>query len=267
MDRAAARHARRMDDAVETTGGLDDGGDRQLEASASSTSPRGIRIVAERPCGRFGSEVDPDHRWRPRREPPGGRLADARGRAGHQNTLTGKSIHRHSMADLLPSEDDVSAAAVPDRRARRHADRRQTGRATRTRAPWCSCTAAGRPVGPGAGPLRRWRSAAGRRVTVDMRGHGESDWSAEGDYRVSSFAADIGEILDLLPPRAGARRRVAGWPHLDAAGRRTGPRHRRGSGAGRHRARHGSVGRRAYPRLHGRQDGRRIQPRSTRSPT
>ncbi len=73
------------------------------------------------------------------------------------------------------------------------------------------------------------------------------------------FAADVREILACCRDEAGARRRVARWDHLDAAGRRTGPRRRRGSGPGRHRARHGSVRGRAYPRLHGRQDGRRIR--------
>jgi peroxiredoxin len=44
---------------------------------------------------------------------------------------------------------------------------------------------------------RGWRS-----VTVDARGHGESDWSAIGDYRVVSFAADVGELVGRLgaPP-------------------------------------------------------------------
>ncbi|OAN40614.1 alpha/beta fold hydrolase [Mycolicibacterium iranicum] len=61
----------------------------------------------------------------------------------------------------------------------------------------------------GGGQTRRsWGRAAtavSRRgwqaVTVDMRGHGESDWSADGDYRVATFAADVREILLRLPPR------------------------------------------------------------------
>jgi peroxiredoxin len=43
---------------------------------------------------------------------------------------------------------------------------------------------------------RGWQS-----ITVDFRGHGESDWSDEGDYRVISFAADVQEVLRQLPPR------------------------------------------------------------------
>jgi peroxiredoxin len=38
-------------------------------------------------------------------------------------------------------------------------------------------------------------------VTVDLRGHGESDWPEDGDYRVISFADDVLEILKHLPPR------------------------------------------------------------------
>jgi peroxiredoxin len=61
----------------------------------------------------------------------------------------------------------------------------------------------------GGGQTRRsWSktaAAVARRgwqaVTVDLRGHGESDWSTDGDYRVASFAADVREILRGLPPR------------------------------------------------------------------
>lgn len=38
-------------------------------------------------------------------------------------------------------------------------------------------------------------------VTVDLRGHGESDWSTAGDYRVTTFARDVFEVLQALPPR------------------------------------------------------------------
>lgn len=60
----------------------------------------------------------------------------------------------------------------------------------------------------GGGQTRRsWGRAAGavaergwQAITVDLRGHGESDWAADGDYRVASFAADVREILEQLPP-------------------------------------------------------------------
>jgi pimeloyl-ACP methyl ester carboxylesterase len=61
----------------------------------------------------------------------------------------------------------------------------------------------------GAGQTRRsWARAAAavakrgwQAVTIDLRGHGESDWSSGGDYRVVSFARDIEEVLRNLPPQ------------------------------------------------------------------
>ncbi|GFG50506.1 alpha/beta hydrolase [Mycolicibacterium agri] len=61
----------------------------------------------------------------------------------------------------------------------------------------------------GGGQTRRsWAKAAAamarrgwQAVTVDFRGHGESDWSAEGDYRVVTFAEDVRDVLAQLPPR------------------------------------------------------------------
>jgi pimeloyl-ACP methyl ester carboxylesterase len=61
----------------------------------------------------------------------------------------------------------------------------------------------------GGGQTRRsWGKAAAavakrgwQSVTVDLRGHGESDWSSEGDYRVASFAGDVQEVLRYLPPQ------------------------------------------------------------------
>jgi pimeloyl-ACP methyl ester carboxylesterase len=61
----------------------------------------------------------------------------------------------------------------------------------------------------GGGQTRRsWGKAAAavaergwQAVTVDLRGHGESDWSEDGDYRVTSFANDVLEVLRQLPPR------------------------------------------------------------------
>jgi pimeloyl-ACP methyl ester carboxylesterase len=59
----------------------------------------------------------------------------------------------------------------------------------------------------GGGQTRRsWGKAAAavaergwQAVTVDLRGHGESDWSEGGDYRLTSFALDIQEVLQHVP--------------------------------------------------------------------
>lgn len=61
----------------------------------------------------------------------------------------------------------------------------------------------------GGGQTRRsWSkvaAAVARRgwqaVTIDLRGHGESDWSADGDYSLNSLAADVREVLQTLPPK------------------------------------------------------------------
>lgn len=61
----------------------------------------------------------------------------------------------------------------------------------------------------GGGQTRRsWGRAAAavagrgwQAITVDFRGHGESDWSKDGDYRVTTFARDVLEVLRDVPPR------------------------------------------------------------------
>src|SRR5580693_383037 len=61
----------------------------------------------------------------------------------------------------------------------------------------------------GGGQTRRsWGKAAAavaergwQAVTVDLRGHGDSDWSEGGDYRLTSFALDIQEVLRHVPPQ------------------------------------------------------------------
>lgn len=37
-----------------------------------------------------------------------------------------------------------------------------------------------------------------RAIAYDARGHGESDWSPDGDYRLAAFASDLASILDEL---------------------------------------------------------------------
>jgi len=38
-------------------------------------------------------------------------------------------------------------------------------------------------------------------VSLDARGHGESDWSPDADYRLNRFAADVGAVVDQLGVR------------------------------------------------------------------
>jgi pimeloyl-ACP methyl ester carboxylesterase len=59
----------------------------------------------------------------------------------------------------------------------------------------------------GGGQTRHaWGATAGRladagfyALTLDLRGHGESDWAEDGDYDLTRFAADIREIAAGLP--------------------------------------------------------------------
>ena len=64
----------------------------------------------------------------------------------------------------------------------------------------------GRPVmlAHGGGQTRHAWQACGKRLgqngyytlAVDLRGHGESDWSPDGDYRMERFAEDLLDIAD-----------------------------------------------------------------------
>jgi peroxiredoxin len=38
-------------------------------------------------------------------------------------------------------------------------------------------------------------------ITLDARGHGESDWSARTDYRLSSFAGDVARVMEQFEQR------------------------------------------------------------------
>lgn len=37
-----------------------------------------------------------------------------------------------------------------------------------------------------------------RCVAADLRGHGESEWPADADYRLEAFAADVGAVIDIV---------------------------------------------------------------------
>jgi pimeloyl-ACP methyl ester carboxylesterase len=59
----------------------------------------------------------------------------------------------------------------------------------------------------GGGQTRHaWAGAAGRlaergwrAVSLDLRGHGESDWAPDGDYSMRRFAEDLIAVADALP--------------------------------------------------------------------
>jgi pimeloyl-ACP methyl ester carboxylesterase len=59
---------------------------------------------------------------------------------------------------------------------------------------------------PGAGQTRRaWRAAAKALVgegyhvlSIDLRGHGESDWASDGDYSINAFVADLDLVTSSL---------------------------------------------------------------------
>ena len=58
-----------------------------------------------------------------------------------------------------------------------------------------------------SGTARQLAGAGWNAISVDLRGHGESDWSPEGDYRHGDFAADttaIARSFDTPPVLVGA---------------------------------------------------------------
>lgn len=45
-------------------------------------------------------------------------------------------------------------------------------------------------------------AASGRfALSLDLRGHGESDWAADGDYDIGAFAADVLAVMATLPTK------------------------------------------------------------------
>lgn len=46
---------------------------------------------------------------------------------------------------------------------------------------------------------REWVAQGFHVINLDARGHGESDWSATGDYSLASLAADLRAVIDTLP--------------------------------------------------------------------
>src|SRR5215204_2957056 len=57
------------------------------------------------------------------------------------------------------------------------------------------------------GTAQHLGDAGWRAITVDLRGHGDSDWSSDGVYSLERFAGDvvvISQSLDQLPALVGA---------------------------------------------------------------
>ena len=48
------------------------------------------------------------------------------------------------------------------------------------------------------GPARRLGAAGYRAITVDLRGHGDSDWATDGDYLLDAYARDVEALIDQL---------------------------------------------------------------------
>jgi len=56
------------------------------------------------------------------------------------------------------------------------------------------------------GTAQQLGDAGWRAITVDLRGHGDSDWSADGIYSLERFAGDvvaISDSFDRLPALVG----------------------------------------------------------------
>jgi pimeloyl-ACP methyl ester carboxylesterase len=77
----------------------------------------------------------------------------------------------------------------------------------------------GQTRGSWGAALRALADHGFRAVAVDQRGHGESDWSAEGAYDPTNFGADIRQAAKTLGPQpvvlVGAS--MGGWASLFAA--------------------------------------------------
>ena len=58
-----------------------------------------------------------------------------------------------------------------------------------------------------------------RAYSVDLRGHGESEWDPDGDYTMDAFAADIRILAAAMPQPPGARGRLARRHRIDGGHR------------------------------------------------
>ena len=85
---------------------------------------------------------------------------------------------------------------------------------------------------PGAGQTRHaWRRAAEvfamrgyRVITLDLRGHGDSEWAADGDYSIDAFIGDIRAVIGTLSlPAILVGASIGGIASLIAAAEHTAP--------------------------------------------
>ena len=128
----------------------------------------------------------------------------------------------------------------------------------------------GDPKGPlvllqhGGGQTRHaWKGAgehlgaAGyRAVAFDARGHGDSEWAADGNYTQDAMVEDLLCVVAAIGrPTPGAGRRVDGGRHQPDGGRRR-PDRCHSSRAGRYRPPRGARRRQKDSRVHGAEAGR-----------
>ena len=50
-----------------------------------------------------------------------------------------------------------------------------------------------------SGAAKRLAEHGWKTVSLDLRGHGDSDWAADGDYQMTRFAEDLVAVADTLP--------------------------------------------------------------------
>jgi pimeloyl-ACP methyl ester carboxylesterase len=70
------------------------------------------------------------------------------------------------------------------------------------------------------GAAERIAATGWRTISLDLRGHGESDWSPSGDYSITAFAADIRQVassLEHAPVLVGASLGGSASLHAEAA--------------------------------------------------
>jgi pimeloyl-ACP methyl ester carboxylesterase len=75
-----------------------------------------------------------------------------------------------------------------------------------------------------AGTARRLADAGFHAISLDLRGHGDSDWSPDGDYSIDAFAADLRAVASTFAePPAVVGASLGGGVALVAEGEATTP--------------------------------------------